>query len=202
MQQNCQMVHMRMSWPMMNVMVWRVPTRKGHLCENSLLRAELIEFRVHLIDFAPYLLYVNPIQSVCRLAMPTLSSSNHCPNAWHKFWLSDRVVCVWCASECVQLVPNYSLPARGWCRMLLSVHPEREGGKFLKGERRGNFSNSILEYAVKVRKLMENCHCRLKRILMEKVEKSWSFSRIFWHSSMMMWKTWKFSSKLWRIFKV
>lgn len=26
MQQNCQMVHMRMSWPMMNVMVWRVPT--------------------------------------------------------------------------------------------------------------------------------------------------------------------------------
>jgi hypothetical protein len=73
----------------------------------------------------PYLLYVNPIQSVCRLAMPTLSSSNHSPNAWHKFWLSDREVCVWCAFECVQLVPSYSLPARGWCRMLLFVHPEK-----------------------------------------------------------------------------
>lgn len=73
---------------------------------------------------SPYLLYVNPIQSIYHLEMPTLSSSNHCPNAWHKFWLSDRVVCVWCASECDRLVPNYSLPARGWCRMLLSVHPE------------------------------------------------------------------------------
>lgn len=85
---------------------------------------------------SPYLLYVNPIQSVCRLEMPTLSSSNHCPNAWHRFWLNDREVCVWCASECVRLVPNYSLPARGWCRMLLSVHPE-EMKKWMKKSSHG-----------------------------------------------------------------
>lgn len=88
--------------------------------------------RLSELQCSPYLLYASPIQSAFRLEMPTLSSSNHFPNAWHKFWLSDREVCVWCASECVQLVPNYSLPARGWCRMLLSVHPaKRKGGSVL-----------------------------------------------------------------------
>ena len=39
--------------------------------------------------------------------------------------------------------------------MLLSVHPEGRERKIFGEERRGNFSNSILEYAMKVEIMME-----------------------------------------------
>lgn len=81
-------------------------------------------FITHIKVYSPCLWYVSPKQSIYHLVMPILNFSSHFPSAWHKFWLSDRVVCVWSAFECVQLVPNYSSPAPGWCRMLLFVHPE------------------------------------------------------------------------------